>query len=140
MGRVFEITGTARNVETAAYVHDFVVRAIDSCWQAYNREKRLNRYRRTDYAVGVIEGFKLKLTTERERQLAPDDARALVQLEDSRLGDYMVYRHPHTSRFKRQAPEQDGTVYEEGRRAGRKLVISKGLTEKKGGAVLRIGH
>jgi hypothetical protein len=139
MGRVFEISGTARNVEAAAYVYDFVVAYIDSRWRAYNRDKRLNRYRRTDFAVGVIEGFKAKLTAEGIRQAVPDGPRALLKIEDPLLTRYMAYRHPRTTRFKRQGNRQDEAVYDEGIKAGREMVISKGITEKKGGRTLRIG-
>ena len=61
MGRVLEISGTIPNVKMAGYVHDFVQRFIHSQWTEYNQDKGLNRYRLTDFAVGIIEGFRSKL-------------------------------------------------------------------------------
>ena len=57
MGRVLEISGTRKNITIAEYVHDTLCRYIDSAWDAYRRGKGLNRYRKTDFAVGIIQGF-----------------------------------------------------------------------------------
>ena len=61
MGRVLEISGTEKNVQIASYVYNFVNRFIESQWREYNKKKGLNRYRRTDFALGVLEGFEQKL-------------------------------------------------------------------------------
>jgi len=61
MGRVLEISGTVQNLKIAEYVHDFIIQFIDAQWYPYNRQKRLNRYRKTDFAVGIIKGFRGKL-------------------------------------------------------------------------------
>jgi hypothetical protein len=139
MGRVFEISGTAANVEAAAYVHDFVARYIDSRWRGFDRDRRLNRSRRTDFAVGIIEGFRSKLAQQRRRQLAHDTPEALAIVEDARLKAYLAYRHPRTVRFQRQGAQLDSAVYGEGLLAGRELVISRGITERKSGRLLKIG-
>ncbi len=61
MGRVLEISGTLPNLQVAGYVYEFVSRFIQSQWQEYNGQRNLNRRRRTDFALGVIEGFRSKL-------------------------------------------------------------------------------
>ncbi len=61
MGRVLEISGVVQNLKIAEYVHDFIGQFIDAQWRKYNQGKRLNRYRKTDFAVGIIEGFRDKL-------------------------------------------------------------------------------
>jgi len=140
MGRVLEITGTPPHVEAAGYVHDFVTRFIDSRWSVLAPKRRPNRRHRTDFAVGVIEGFRDKLDRQRRRQLktiAPD---ALATVKDHRLEAYMAYRHPRTVRFQRRAARVDLSVYEEGLQAGRELVISRGITQKTAQSVLKIAH
>ena len=55
MGRVLEISGTRKNVQIADYIHAAICRYIDDAWANYRRNKGLNRYRKTDFAVGIIE-------------------------------------------------------------------------------------
>ena len=65
MGRVFEISGVPENVKIASYVYDFVKNTIDRHWRHYNRQGTLNRYRKTDFAVGLVEGFCNKLADQK---------------------------------------------------------------------------
>ena len=72
MGRVLEISGTTQNIKMASYVHDFVGRFIHSQWAAYNKNRSLNRHRQTDFALGIVEGFRSKLETPgKEKGKAP---------------------------------------------------------------------
>ncbi|MCP4109571.1 MAG: DUF2786 domain-containing protein [Desulfobacteraceae bacterium] len=131
MGRVQEISGTVRNVKIAGYVYDFVRRYIDSGWAEYNKNKKLNRYRKTDFAVGIIEGFRFKMESENEKteQGRNNDERALVRVEDPLLIKYMKYKYPHTTSFRRNVSSQDADVLQDGITAGKNMVISKGITE-----------
>ncbi len=133
MGRVQEISGTVRNIKIAGYVYDFVRHYIDSGWTEYNKNKGLNRYRKTDFAVGIIEGFRSKMESENEKtekeKLKNNDERALVGIEDPLLIKYMKYKYPHTTSFRRNISSQDTNVLQDGISAGKNLVISKGITE-----------
>jgi hypothetical protein len=139
MGQVLEITGTMQNVRIASYVHDFVQRFIDSQWQEYNKGKRLNRYRKTDFAVGIIEGFRLKLKSQSGAKRATRDHLALVATEDPQLEEYVRYRYTHIRRVRGKPYKTDPNVEEDGRRVGKKLVIHKGIEERqeKGKHLLR---
>ena len=140
MGSVLEITGTAQNVKIAHYVHDFVQQFITSQWDEYNKDKGLNRYRKTDFAVGIIDGFRSKLESQREKKrirdtcpLVPRSGRreyTLVKIEDSLLKKYVGYKYPRVRNFSRKTSTQDGKVLDDGMNTGKKLVISKGITEK----------
>ena len=66
MGAVLEISGTLQNIRMAEYVHDFIRNFINAQWHAYNAEKRLNRYRKTDFAVGIL--GRISFDTESQRQ------------------------------------------------------------------------
>ena len=129
MGRVLEISGTRPNVAIALYVHAYLQYFIDNRWSAYNRDRRLNRYRRTDYAVGIIQGFFDKLETEHRRRLDRDEKFALIEAGDPRLAQYLAYRYPYTRSFRRSSTGQDDLVLADGMHVGRKLVIAKGISE-----------
>lgn len=132
MGRVLEISGTEQNIRLASYVHDFVCRFIEAQWRTYNERKGLGRRRKTDYAGGIIEGFRSKLTSQDKRK-KPEGKKALIKLRDPLLEKYVAYRYPRTVCEKRGLSARDEKVVSDGKAAGKKLVIHKGITEKRGG-------
>ncbi len=135
MGRVLEISGTVQNLKIAEYVHDFIVQFIDAQWRKYNREKRLNRFRKTDFAVGIIEGFRDKLESSVVKKKTKKDIFALIQKGDPQLGKYFKFKYPHTASVKKAAHHQDARVIRDGKKVGKKLVIARGICEKKTGRV-----
>ncbi|MBI9084396.1 MAG: DUF2786 domain-containing protein [Desulfobacterales bacterium] len=137
MGRVLEISGTRTNVTIASYVHDFVERFIDTGWTDYNRGRGLNRHRKTDFAVGILHGFRTKLEKEIGGAGASAPSKTLMALADPALDSYMAVRYPRVTRFSRQGRVEE-TVYGDGVRIGKKLVISKGVTDAGTGPVKRI--
>ena len=130
MGRVLEISGTRPNLAMASYVHDFVNRYVENQWNRYNRKKKLNRYRKTDFAVGIIEGFREKLLSQGPVEKTPAETHAVVTVEDPQLESYMTYKYPRTVSFKRNVSNQDESVVRDGKQVGKKLVIHKGISEK----------
>jgi hypothetical protein len=132
MGRVLEVSGTIENIKLATYVHDFVRRFIQSRWAEYNNGKRLNRYRQTDFAVGIIEGFRSKLETQSKEKGKKQDSLSPMKIGDPLLRKYFAYRYPHTSKVKRGMASQDKKVLKDGRHAGERLVISKGIANPGG--------
>ena len=133
MGRVLEISGTVQNLKIGEYVHDFIVRFIDAQWRKYNCSKKLNRFRKTDFAVGIIEGFRDKLASCIENMNAKKDTFALIQKGDPQLAKYFKFKYPHTATVKRGANHQDARVIRDGKKLGKKLVIARGISEKKTG-------
>jgi hypothetical protein len=128
MGRVLEISGTIQNLKIACYVHDFVQRFIDFQWNNYKKDKRLNRYRKTDFAVGIIEGFRSKLELQ-----VPNKTKktlALIELEDPLLEKYVSYKYPRTGKMKLEALRSDKAVLNDGIDIGKELVIYRGIEEK----------
>ena len=129
MGRVLELNGTIQNVESAGYVYDFIKHFIDSQWDGYNKNKKLNRFRKTDFAVGIIEGFRSKLEIQKEEN-KKEDKLGLMKLADPLLKRFTVYRYPHTVSIRKKAASLDEVVLNDGMSIGRNLVIAKGITEK----------
>ena len=130
MGRVLEISGTIQNIRMASYVHDFVRHFISSQWNGYNMDRGLNRFRKTDFAVGIIQGFGSKLKRQAEQENRSEDKPGLIKIEDPLLLKYIDYKYPHTTRFRRKISSQDDRVVKDGMCVGRELVISKGIEEK----------
>jgi len=133
MGRVLEISGTAQNLKIADYVYNFIVQFIEAQWLKYNREKRLNRFRKNDFAVGIIEGFRNKLESNVVRRKAKKDIFALIQKGDLQLEKYFKFKYPHTASVKKAASQQDTRVLNDGKKLGKKLVIARGICERKTG-------
>jgi hypothetical protein len=133
MGRVLEISGTAQNLKIADYVHDFIARFIDAQWQKYNHEKKMNRYRKTDFAVGIIEGFRNKLELSVIKKKAKNDIFALIRKGDPQLKEYFKFKYPHTASVSKTASRQDTRVLNDGKKLGKKLVIARGISERKDG-------
>jgi predicted SprT family Zn-dependent metalloprotease len=131
MGRVLEISGTVQNLKIAEYVHDFIVLFIDAQWRKYNREKRLNRFRKTDFAVGIIEGFRDKLESSVVKKKTKKDIFALIQKGDPQLEKYFKFKYPHTASVKKAASQQDTRVLNDGKKLGKNLVIARGICERK---------
>jgi len=127
MGRVFEISGTPENVKIAAYVYDFVKNTIDGHWRQYNSHGRFNRYRKTDFAVGLVEGFSNKLSMLQSTPSPGVRTRDLVALKDPLLDAYISHRYPRTKSFQRATTKQDARIHKHGYTVGKDLVINKGI-------------
>ncbi len=140
MGSVLEITGTLQNIKIACYVYDFINRYVDTSWAEYNKNKGLNRYRKTDYAVGIIEGFSSKLKMQKSEWENSREMYALVKVEDPLLKLHMAYKYPHTTSTRRKISNVDTRVLKDGKKAGDKMVISRGITERSKERKVLIGH
>jgi hypothetical protein len=132
MGRVLEISGTRKNVQIAGYVHAAICRHIDAAWVDYRRNKNLNRYRKTDFAIGVIDGFKSTLVQAGTAKTQAIGAHLPVRSVDHALTRYLSQRYPHIRSFSRASAGHNPRVLADGTESGRKLVIAKGITHKDG--------
>jgi hypothetical protein len=134
MGRVLEITGTVQNVKIAAYVFDVVRTYIDSQWEKYNKDKRLSFHRKTDFAEGVIGGFREKLRMQKSSESVlgqpVSSLRALAKYKDPQLERFFSYRYPNTRKRSQSATHLDHDVLNDGWKTGKKLVISRGIEER----------
>ncbi len=132
LGRVLEISGTIPNVRIAHYVHDSVRRFIAAEWREYNSAGAMNRYRLSDFAQGIIEGFRSKLALNEVDGRKSRESSGLIKKEDPLLQEYLDYRYPRTAAIKTGGGQQDAGVRKDGRRIGKELVISKGIMEGTG--------
>ena len=140
MGRVLEISGSIENIKLASYVYDFIRHYIDSQWSLYNKTKEFNRYRKSDFAVGVIEGFRSKLTSYTHQHNKIKTYLVVVRKTDSLLAQYFRYKYPHTVNIRKKVSHQNQTIVEDGKKIGKKLVITKGVEDRKSDGVRLIGR
>ncbi|CAB5126203.1 hypothetical protein D3OALGA1CA_4416 [Olavius algarvensis associated proteobacterium Delta 3] len=129
MGRALEISGTRQNVQTAGYVWDYIRLYIDAQWREFNRTGRLNRFRKTDFAVGLIEGFRETLQNASAIRSHARRHRALISVQDPLLQKYVSHRYPDTTVSRGRPLNQDGAVVAAGERIGRQLVIPEGIPD-----------
>ena len=132
MGRVLEISGEVKNVQLAGYVYDCINQYINDQWLKYDKIKKLGRYRKTDFAEGILDGFREKLEKSCLKQKRTDDGYSLIVVNDPLLNRYVKRRYPHTRSFTRTASRLDADVRKAGIKAGKKLVISEGVTNEMG--------
>jgi len=127
MGRVLELSGTPDNISIASYVYDFIRRYIENRWIEYNSDNLLNRYRKTDFASGIIRGFTGKLKSN--GPIRTHAGYSLIKAGDPLLKEYAKYRYPHTVTFSRKGSGCNMDVLQDGIKIGKELVISKGITK-----------
>lgn len=130
MGHVLEITGAVQNIRIAGYVYDFVRHYIETQWNDYNMDKGLNCHHKTDFAVGIIEGFRSRLNSQDEEKKPVKEALALAKIQDPALKEYVAYKYPHTIVLRRKTSGHNEKVLRDGISAGKKLIISEGITER----------
>ncbi len=131
MGRVLEISGAPHNLKMADYVHDFIRTFIENQWSAYNQDRGLNRYRKTDFAVGIIAGFRDKLQSNVNHKKSSPNLLALIRKKDPQLKKYYQFRYPHTASIQSATSRQDARVLKDGKKVGQQLIIAKGVCERK---------
>jgi hypothetical protein len=132
MGRVLEIAGTRENVELAGYVHDFLHRFIRNQWIDFSSGKKLGVNRRSDFAAGVLEGFRAKLESGNARTTI-EKSSELILRKDSGLKAYISFRYPSLASIRRGGAFRDETIVDAGKELGKKLIISKGLPQAAAG-------
>jgi hypothetical protein len=132
MGTVLEVTGRIQNVKMARYVHGFVMHFIESRWKEYTRHRKLNRYRKTDFAAGILEGFRRRLE-ERARPREQEDAGLVpIEAEDGELTEQIAYRYPRLRQVRGRPLRRHEGVHRDGIDIGRNLVLHKAI-ETRGG-------
>ena len=131
MGRALEISGLAKNVQLARYTYTILNRYIDDQWTLFNQSKGFNRYRKTDYAIGIIEGFRRKLQKTQPDAATQSTGGDLVKVADHRLKAYVRSRYPRIRSRLKRAGTFNENIWCNGLAAGSKLVIAKGIHDKR---------
>ncbi len=128
-GQVFELSGTAANLDLAEHVYEFLRATATRLWDANRDDPRVkNGHDRLRYQAGVIQGFHDKLRDERGALAGT----GLVWIGDADLDDFYHLRNPRITRRSRRV-RADG-AHAAGREAGRRIVLHKPVTRGGGGS------
>jgi uncharacterized protein DUF2786/SprT-like family protein len=127
-GRVLELCGTPSNLEVAAYVHGFLLETGERLWRQHKQASALpgDRERRR-FLLGVMIGFEEKLA----RSAVETTRDGLIWTGDPALAAYLRRRYPRRSGggaigFQRTA------AHEQGRRAGKQIVLHRPIEDRRG--------
>lgn len=128
-GALYELTGTAANLELALHVHAFLRGTADRLWAANRADARVRSGRdRLAYQTGVIRGFHDKLRAERS-QLA---GTGLVWRGDARLDAFYRQRNPRIATQRSAAPVNHAHLA--GREAGQHVILNRPIADGPGEA------
>jgi hypothetical protein len=124
-GRVLELCGTPANLEVAGYVHGFLMATGERLWRAHKRAAgiRSDRERRR-FIAGVMIGFDEKLDAGARQSRQTEAETGLVVHARAQREAYLRRRYPRRTSRGGSAIEQT-PAYEQGRAAGRKIVLSR---------------
>ncbi|MDB4977778.1 MAG: hypothetical protein JWN48_6119 [Myxococcaceae bacterium] len=132
-GSVMEAIGTRENLDLAAYVYDFLVRTAERLWQAHRSERGIGNAARRAYLAGVMSGFAQKLAL----QAKAHKAEGLVWVPHAELKQYTRKRHPYLRTISHRGHSQRD-VFAHGQKAGRELVLHKGVSARSSGAETKL--
>lgn len=132
MGRVLEISGTVKNLEIAEYVYEYIENYINAQWNGYNKGSAFTRYHKTDFAIGIITGFRQKLD-DQDRSKKDHGKREIIAVNDPNLKQFIKYKYPRLRTTSKQATHRSRQLIDDGMTIGRNLIISKGIREASNG-------
>ena len=132
-GSVMEAIGTPENLDLAAYVYDFLVRTAERLWHLHRTERGIGNAARRAYLAGVISGFAQKLA----QQAKVHRAEGLVWVPHAELVQYTRKRHPYLRTIAHRGHSQRD-VFAHGQRAGRELVLHKGVSSHASGGAIKL--
>ncbi len=133
-GSVMEAIGSRENLDLAAYVYDFLTRTAERLWRVHKAAHciRGDTDRRT-YLAGVMSGFAQKLA----EQARADKAQGLVWVPHAGLRAYTKKRHPYLRTVSHRGHRRRD-VFAHGQRAGREVVLHKGVSSRAGGGETKL--
>jgi hypothetical protein len=119
-----EVTGTKSNVELAQYIAEVLDQSLEKLW---DQTELKGLKAKNSFFTGVAYGYKEKQNTLKKEQ-SDVEQKALVQIESNLSKEVRFY-------FKRLSQlgserEVDKKAHAEGIKAGKKLSIHQGLTQK----------
>ena len=121
-GRVLEICGRAENLEIASYVYDYLNTIAQIQWNTY--KKSHTGANKNNYQYGLMLGFLEKLLLQNNEN---KNEKALIWCGDPLLDEYFRKRHPRIKKMNSSSIQKHEESLRDGKKDGKKLVISKGI-------------
>ena len=141
--KTIEIIGLPRHVKLAEYVYWFIFNNLPPLWKEYQKQYGKKGLKsRNNYFQGVISGFGEKLEKSKiNRSIKQDhnkETQELLVQENTRLLEYLYFRHPRISRTSYSRGCDDADSYQAGKEKGRELNLHEGLNERKSYSGLKL--
>ena len=134
-----EVMGTCPNLLMAEYVYVFLVQQLESLWNNFRLETGTPARSRNAYQLGVLNGFRDKLKSERSLEtlgndlgFQASDSKALVKVIEDATESYYHSRYPRVSNRRWNTLRADPRCYHAGKEEGRRLTLNRPV-EKSGG-------
>ncbi len=125
-GSVMEAIGSPENLDLAHYVYDFLVSSAERLWKHHQRAEGITANQdRAPYYAGVMSGFAQKLMQQQKAHRTD----GLVWVPHARLSAYTRKRHPHLRTIRQQGHKRRD-AFQEGQKAGRDVVLHRGITDR----------
>lgn len=141
--RVIELTGARENLAVAEHVYHFLSHRLEYLWQEYRKSTGATGREKNSYWLGVLNGFRGKLTLqEREAMRAGGDrtSSGLVCASDPGLIRYYRARYPRLRTVQHNGPQVYADIYQAGQQEGKQLVIHKGVGADSGNTGLLLAE
>ena len=132
--RALYLCGKQRDVLMAEYVFYFMKHTIERLWQDFKQGKNLKGISaRRSYQLGLIKGFRKKLQESQKQDRAADSQEAglILQTEDE-LKKYLRKLFPYIQTQGSRGVSINPSVYAQGQSDGRRITLSKPVTQRDG--------
>ena len=148
--KTFEIFGRCENVEIAEHCFYFLENRLASLWQKNKKVfAAAGRSARKSYYLGILHGFREKLQAKDEGQgsriyteySSAIPARSIDQLSvehDEIVQRCVQRRYPQLRLMKQSRQLVSPSIYNEGKAAGKELVLSKALRQREDQGKIRL--
>ena len=134
--RALDVMGTRENVELAEYVYHFLRHRAETLWQRHRKATRAPARGRSDFMLGLFQGFGQKL---RAPFLTVEET-ALVRSRDAALESFKRQHYPHLRAKTHSGGGHDMNAFHSGHAEGRNLTIHKGIRADNGNRGRALGH
>lgn len=125
---LLEACGTKTNLDVADYVHEYLLRELETRWLAMRRRNPTlkGQAAKRDFQVGVLKGLDEKLALSETTQATVAASHELIVVRRDRLRSFFHQRHPQLRRGRKTTYRLTDS-YEAGRNQGRAMNIRRGL-------------
>ncbi len=146
--KTIELVGVHENVLIAEHVYFFLVNELNFLWKDYQRQTSSKNKYRNSYFLGVLKGFKEKLSlqelkTNRESKISVEryETTSLsVISKDAGLSDFIRQRFPRLHTVGCQTLRINADAYRDGKKKGRKITLHKGISRSNGFLMKALTH
>ncbi len=146
--QAFEMIGLQENILMAEYVYYFLLQQVSNLLQQQENDlnRKMTNLEKKSYRLGIINGFREKLTEAHQRNKKSDDpnsnviSKALTLFEnDPRLNFYLKNIYPRIHTRKSNAIPIDESSYQRGTDQGKKINLNKGIHKHSSKVKLLLG-